>query len=264
MDGGLENGIVTCMEPGCSTEILESEVKRLIGPERFERYDELLLKRYLNSEKDITTCARRSCEKPVIADVTSTIATCAECNFSFCTECRRASHGINPCILNSVAERETVDQYLSGDKAVRAMLEKKYSKKYLMALVANYESEKWIAKNSRKCPQCGTDIEKSEGCNKMTCWKCHGKFCYLCGKDLNRLTNPYDHFSVSGSLCYMRLFEGAEDNDRDDDDQEDDEAEEEDDAYDQFLQFLGGDAAVYGRPMFEQVRELLPPNFRFQ
>ncbi|XP_003745898.1 E3 ubiquitin-protein ligase RNF14 [Galendromus occidentalis] len=225
MDGGLESGVVTCMEPGCDTEILGSEVKRLIGAECFERYDELLLKRYLNSEKDITTCARRSCEKPVIADPSSTVATCAECNYSFCTDCRRANHGINPCILNSEAEKATIEQYLKGDSTTRATLEKKYSKKYLKALIANDESEKWISKNSKKCPNCRTDIEKSEGCNKMVCWKCHSKFCYLCGKDLDRLKNPYDHFSVSGSLCYMRLFEGAEDGDEHDDDDGDEDDE---------------------------------------
>ena len=32
----------------------------------------------------------------------------------------------------------------------------------------------------RQCPECHTTIERSEGCNHMTCTRCHFQFCWLC------------------------------------------------------------------------------------
>ena len=43
---------------------------------------------------------------------------------------------------------------------------------------------------SRPCPRCKTAIEKSDGCNKMTCFNCKAYFCYICG-DFCDPENPY-------------------------------------------------------------------------
>lgn len=37
----------------------------------------------------------------------------------------------------------------------------------------------------RKCPKCVHWIEKSSGCNHMTC-KCGYEFCYSCGKSYGK------------------------------------------------------------------------------
>ena len=52
-------------------------------------------------------------------------------------------------------------------------------------------------------------VQKTEGCNKMTCTKCRSYFCWLCNTLLSRST-PYSHFSIRGSPCFERLFEGVE------------------------------------------------------
>ena len=33
-----------------------------------------------------------------------------------------------------------------------------------------------------RCPKCGAPIEKTSGCNHMTC-RCKNEFCYYCGKN---------------------------------------------------------------------------------
>ncbi len=36
---------------------------------------------------------------------------------------------------------------------------------------------------SKACPHCGGRIQKTEGCNHMTCDFCHGEFCWICETD---------------------------------------------------------------------------------
>ena len=59
---------------------------------------------------------------------------------------------------------------------------------------------------AKKCPKCQTPIEKSDGCNKMTCHRCNTYFCYLCEAYLPR-HNPYGHFSDRTTMCYKQLFQ---------------------------------------------------------
>jgi hypothetical protein len=47
------------------------------------------------------------------------------------------------------------------------------------------------------CPKCKIGVEKSEGCNHMTCWaQCGQHFCYTCGKALT-LDGVYAHFAAN-------------------------------------------------------------------
>ncbi|XP_067221576.1 E3 ubiquitin-protein ligase RNF14-like isoform X2 [Chanodichthys erythropterus] len=57
-------------------------------------------------------------------------------------------------------------------------------------------NEVWLKDNSKRCPSCGTHIQKIMGCNKMTCFSCQTHFCWICLKVLNR-TDPYSHFRES-------------------------------------------------------------------
>ncbi len=55
---------------------------------------------------------------------------------------------------------------------------------------------------SKMCPNCGMAIQKTEGCNKMTCTNCHQHFCYKC----NKAVLDYDHFREGG----CKLFDNSE------------------------------------------------------
>lgn len=64
-------------------------------------------------------------------------------------------------------------------------------------------SKAWVLQAVAKmCPSCGMAIEKTMGCNKMTCSNCHKHFCYKC----NMAVQDYDHFR-DGSC---RLFDELE------------------------------------------------------
>ena len=63
--------------------------------------------------------------------------------------------------------------------------------------------------HAQHCPHCRAPIEKNDGCNKITCWRCETNFCWLCGTKLPK-QNPYSHFNVRGGKCYGALFEGVD------------------------------------------------------
>ena len=45
------------------------------------------------------------------------------------------------------------------------------------------EDQEWIKLNTKKCPTCKANIEKNDGCNQMTCFKCKYSFCWECLAD---------------------------------------------------------------------------------
>ena len=55
------------------------------------------------------------------------------------------------------------------------------------------EFERWKRDHTKACPSCGVAIEKSMGCNHMTCSKCKGHFCWICGEGFESQTSTHDH-----------------------------------------------------------------------
>ena len=68
----------------------------------------------------------------------------------------------------------------------------------------------WQLKHEGKlkfCPICRAPCMKNNGCNKMVCGSCGGKWCWLCLKN----NVDYDHFNSDGvGLCKGKLWEGAD------------------------------------------------------
>ena len=73
--------------------------------------------------------------------------------------------------IDSKEKRQLLEDYMSGDEAKRAELEKRYGKRKLQNLVSILMDDQYMKSNTKKCPSCNACIQKSEGCNKMTCLK---------------------------------------------------------------------------------------------
>ena len=218
----IEDGSVKalmCPETKCDSQALPSQVKELVSADLFAKYDKFLLQSSLDEMADIVYCPRPPCQSPVILEKESTMGVCLVCKFAFCSLCKLTFHGVSPCVFRPEQVKRLRIEYEKASPSEKLFLERRYGKNRIRQMIDELVSEEWMQSNSKLCPRCGAHIQKSEGCNKMTCTKCRSHFCWLCGKILNP-QNPYVHFNVTGSSCFNRLFEGVEmdDDDFDDDD----------------------------------------------
>ncbi|GAA5825953.1 hypothetical protein JCM11251_000066 [Rhodosporidiobolus azoricus] len=192
------------------------EVERLCGKEGRERWEWLKEKVRVESDKrkdfdpTIAFCPIPSCQAacPKVEDEEK-LRICPKCSYSFCLFCRSTWHGVrNQCALPQSSA--IVTSYLAGDATEKASLEMRYGAANLKRLVAAYEEERllreWLEENATRCPGCDIPIEKSHGCNHVTCAKCQTHLCYRCGKSISP-TDPYKHFSTPGGRCYGHLFD---------------------------------------------------------
>ncbi|XP_018368965.1 PREDICTED: E3 ubiquitin-protein ligase RNF14-like [Trachymyrmex cornetzi] len=214
-DGNVQN--ICCPEEKCKFEATPGQVKELVSSELFSKYDSLLLSTTLDTMMDIVYCPRRHCQYPVTRDPDDNMARCPVCQYAFCIRCKMVYHGVEPCKISSAEKQRLLNEYQSASNEKKVEMEKHYGKRQLQTMLENIMSENWINDNSHNCPHCKTAIEKSDGCNKMTCSHCGTYFCWLCGTRLNPEA-PYLHFRNPDSKCFNMLYRGMIPDELDDDD----------------------------------------------
>lgn len=216
-DGNVQ--CLHCPEPKCSSSATPLQVKQLVGEELFARYDRLLLQSTLDLMPDVVYCPRQSCATAVMLEPDTTMGICSACRYAFCTICKMGYHGMSHCKASAVELSNLKDEYLSASEEQKSFMEKRFGKRVIQKAVEESSSREWLDENSKECPCCSTNIQKVDGCNKMTCTYCHQYFCWLCLVHLST-GNPYSHYNNPQSKCYNHLFLGV--------DMDEEEEEEED------------------------------------
>uniref|UniRef100_UPI003AAA99BF tumor protein D53 isoform X3 n=1 Tax=Centroberyx gerrardi TaxID=166262 RepID=UPI003AAA99BF len=93
---------------------------------------------------------------------------CSKCQFVWCFKCHAPWHNGLKC-----------RDYRRGDKLLRNW-----------ASVIEHGQ-----RNAQKCPECKIHIQRTEGCDHMTCTQCNTNFCYRCGERYRHLRFFGDHTS---------------------------------------------------------------------
>ena len=73
--------------------------------------------------------------------------------------------------MKSKEQRALLTEYMGANQSEKALLEKRYGKRQLTIMSETFMSETYLSDNTKPCPNCRAPIEKTEGCNKMTCNK---------------------------------------------------------------------------------------------
>lgn len=219
---------VKCLAPGCAKERSEKasntkskKARTFITPGELleipietnlvKRYVDLKHKAEVESDKNTVYCPRKWCqgaarskkykkpqgleliedtdsesdndsktEKKGIAARSDLMRICEDCSYAFCSRCYQGWHGE----YRLCTPRKENGELTEEDKA----------------------SLEYLKLYSTPCPTCAAPAQKTHGCNHMICFVCSDHFCYLCQAYLEP-GNPYQHYNVVTSACYMRLWE---------------------------------------------------------
>eukprot|EP00116_Pleurobrachia_bachei_P008260 sb/3468522/ len=201
---------ITCPSAKCESSALPNQVKELVDPELFEKYERFLLQRTLDQMIDVFKCPRKLCENFVVKDPDIDMACCDDCGFVFCVLCEKSWHGVNNrCEIKSGKYKDICRIYNEGNPGEIKMLYRKYGRAQVDEIVNNMQTFLWLQEHSKPCPTCKAMIQLDTGCNKVQCSVCKGFMCWLCGEKLP-MKDPYGHYSrSSGSGCVGKLFEGT-------------------------------------------------------
>lgn len=103
------------------------------------------------------------------------LVVCQDCALEWCFICHAPWH----------REGVTCKEFKKGDKLVR-----NWAKEFHFG-----------SKNAERCPKCKVYIQRTAGCDHMTCSHCDTHFCYKCGEKYVEVTfigNHYERFSPFG------------------------------------------------------------------
>lgn len=156
---------ILCPEQNCKSEVAPDQIKELVPPESYERYERLLLQVTLDSMNDIVYCPRVECQYPATKDGDDNLVTCANCLYNFCAYCRKVYlgserfyrvrkmslkfnfqgyHGVAPCHMTSQDRSKLVIEYQAANIEQKKLLEKKYGRKQLQIVVEKHLTDLYL------------------------------------------------------------------------------------------------------------------------
>ncbi|CAK6962145.1 probable E3 ubiquitin-protein ligase RNF217 [Scomber scombrus] len=162
---------ISCPIPECSGSLKEGVVVSHLASEDVAKYHYFLeLSQLDSSTKPCPQCSEFTSlrtQNPNRAEQKYKIQ-CSKCQFVWCFKCHAPWHIGLKC-----------RDYRKGDKLLRSW-----------ASVIEHGQ-----RNAQKCPQCRIHIQRTEGCDHMTCTQCNTNFCYRCGERYRHLRFFGDHTS---------------------------------------------------------------------
>ena len=135
-----------CFQHDCLRPISEDRITQILSvrnlPELVEKFSRFKNQKSLDTDPLVRWCPKPNCMTHIRAEnMEATKLTCPKCATEVCYKCRDEWHGV------SVTCEEAIRSQLKG----------------------------WVEENKDSvsfCPLCRTRIEKSAGCNHMTCGFC--------------------------------------------------------------------------------------------
>ncbi|KAI0333171.1 hypothetical protein GY45DRAFT_1432668 [Cubamyces sp. BRFM 1775] len=153
-----------CMHGDCRTVVDAASIAKLVEPEVYERYKELVRQSYVGAHSHLRFCPHPGC--------TETVSCPSGVGSSLLTEVPTVKCGAGHAFC-----------FGCGMDFDHRPLICKYTKLWLENAREDAGTSQWIRANTRTCPKCQNNIEKNGGCNRIHCRHCNHQFCWLCMKD---------------------------------------------------------------------------------
>ena len=200
VEGGTVLNLL-CPSHDCKMIIAPEVLREVLDPQKFERWERLILSKTLDVMGDVVYCPR--CNVAVITDEdeTSRLGHCANCFFAFCTECYEPWHHGQSCLpedsdsdgqengksaKRSKSKKKKGDEEEEGGRAAaishrrQQRLQKERERKMNMSNLSFIRLMKQQGRY-QYCPKCRMAVERISGCDMMHCSQCRASFCWTCG-----------------------------------------------------------------------------------
>ncbi|XP_033640973.1 probable E3 ubiquitin-protein ligase RNF217 [Asterias rubens] len=152
--------IIRCLNPACHCFIFKEEILHHLSSELYDKFLRFLAED--NGDPSQKTCPQ--CNRIAHFDIDVMIRThktrqneqkvaCA-CGLLWCFRCHAPWHPNMSC-----------KEYFKGDRLLKSWAKERH----------------FGEPNAKKCPKCKVYIQRSVGCDNMTCSRCFTSFCYSCG-----------------------------------------------------------------------------------
>ena len=167
---------LVCMgdEGACNVPISIPQIRRFLQPQIFQALVEVAFRSYLDQHaQELKFCTTPDCQQIYRHSPDPHILQCPSCFSTTCSACDEEAHEGMTC-----QERRLHKDPIEQDRLFN----------------------EWAAKNGKRCPECRSVVEKSEGCNHMTC-RCGAHFCWKCGETFSQAT-IYQHMDTAHGGMY--------------------------------------------------------------
>lgn len=178
--GKIEEGAsdnIPCPSTECDATVPVELVDHLMPQEMRRRYEHFDVKAFVAGVESLRWCPKEGCSRAVQIDTSSEHydqtkgAMIVDCGTGhiMCWSCAEPAH--EPCSCDMMREwREVVEEMSQAE--VNADASKAAQQKAACDV--------WLADNAKPCPKCSAPIERTHGCNHMTCQRCRHEFCWMC------------------------------------------------------------------------------------
>ncbi|KAI0328697.1 hypothetical protein GY45DRAFT_1306280 [Cubamyces sp. BRFM 1775] len=183
--GGAASAAATCLAEitsddaettPCGKGLPLSIIRALLSPEEEERLLEATFLSYIHSRpQDFKYCPTADCQTIYRAGPENTLLRCPSCLTRICASCHVESHEGLSCA-------EYKDHASGGNESF-----------------LRWQEEHGV----KPCPGCGAHLEKSGGCNHMSCARCGTHMCWVCMKVFTEID------SGRGVYAHMRREHGG-------------------------------------------------------
>jgi len=164
----------------CGQSFTHQQIKNVLDPDQFERYDAATAKMALETMKDTVYCPGADC--PAVYIKPKRKQGKRQCRKAVC----KGTDGSDGC--GTVFCCRCGEEYSKEHQRLKCGPYKKWKKANDEETIA---MERW-RQNQRAqelvmpCPECKRDVEKNGGCRSMKCTNCRCHFCWNCGQPFVR------------------------------------------------------------------------------
>ncbi|KAF8628198.1 hypothetical protein AX15_004047 [Amanita polypyramis BW_CC] len=157
-------------EDRCKRPIPIPVVQRFLSKQQFDQLLEAAAAAYIEKQPNkFQYCTTADCKQVYCRDGRKRTLTCPSCFASVCTACNKDAHEGMTC-----EERDLLDNPEEQER----------------------RNEQWaLAAGAKRCPSCRVLVQKTEGCNHMTC-RCGSHWCWICRESFRDPYATYEHLRL--------------------------------------------------------------------